>query len=150
MSKRTWCSALIVCLFLSGCAFLHPRIQKVAKKLDCDGTRECTIPVTIDCGRYFECDLSVEYDVVAVTGNRNQQVDIRWKLAGEKQAEFPGNGIAIDNAAFECKPEGKDAFVCRDRHPDFGVFKYAVNVTIKDSPFGPRGVQSLDPWIVNY
>jgi hypothetical protein len=150
MPMRTWCSALLACLLMSGCAFLHPRVQKVAKKLDCDGSRDCTIAVTVECGRYFECDLAVDYDLIVVTGPRNRPVDIRWKLAGEKLAEFASNGIAIDNVAFECKPEGKDAFVCRDKHPDVGVFKYAVNVSVKDSPFGPRGVQSLDPWIVNY
>jgi hypothetical protein len=69
---------------------------------------------------------------------------------GERQAEFAENGIVLDNSSFECRPEGKDTWLCRDKHPDFGVFKYGINLTVKDSPFGPRGVQSLDPWIVNH
>ena len=149
MSMRTWCSGLIVCLLLTGCAFMQPRVQKAAKKLDCDGSAECVVAVNVDCTRYFECDLSVDYDVIVVLG-RNRPVDIRWTLTGEGRAEFATNGIAIDNSAFECRAEGNNRFACRDKHPDFGVFKYAINVTVKDSPFGPRGVQSLDPWIVNH
>ena len=64
-------------------------------------------------------------------------------------AEFTADGISFRNSAFDCRPEGKQAFVCRDAHPAFGVFRYTVNVTVKQSPFGPRGVQSLDRWVVN-
>jgi len=107
--------------------------------------------VTVNCLHYLGCEIYVDYDLVFVAG-KNNKTDIRWKLAGEKGAEFAANGIAFDSSVFQCSPEaeGKDKFVCRNAHPDFGIFKYSVNVTVKDSLFGPRGVQSLDPWVVNY
>jgi hypothetical protein len=149
MPTRTWWSALIACVLLAGCTALNPRVERAAKKLDCDGSKDCTVVVTVNCLRYFECDMSVDYDLILVLG-RNKQVDIHWKLEGEKGAEFANNGIVIENSVFECKAEGKDKYSCKDKHPDFGVFKYAINVTVKDSLFGPRGVQSLDPWVVNH
>jgi hypothetical protein len=56
----------------------------------------------------------------------------------------------LDSGEFQCspKPERKE-FACSDKHTDFGVFKYRINVTVPESVFGPRGVPSLDPWIVN-
>ena len=99
--------AIAACALVAGCTTMHPRVERVAKKLDCDGSKECTVTVTVNCLHYLGCDVSVE-------------------------------------------SEGKDKFVCKDAHPDFGIFKYSVNVTVKDSLFGPRGVQSLDPWVVNY
>jgi len=148
MPTRTGCAALAACFLLAGCAEMHPRVERVAKKLDCDGSKECAITVTVSCLHFFGCDISVDHDLVLVLG-RNRPVDIRWKLEGEKGAEFASNGIVVQNSVFDCKPEGKERFSCTDKHPDFGVYKYAVNVTIKDSLFGPRGVQSLDPWIIN-
>ena len=148
MPMRASCGALLACLLATGCAFMEPRIQRAGSKLDCDGTRECAVTVNVDCRRYFACDLWVDYDVVVVQGDNRAQ-DIRWKLAGDANAEFANDGIAFRNSAFDCKPDGKQGFVCRDAHSGFGVFKYEVNVTLKASPFGPRGVQSLDPWVVN-
>jgi hypothetical protein len=127
---------------------MQPRVERVAKKLDCDGSKECAITVTVTCERFFGCDTSVDHDLILVLG-RNRPVDIRWKLEGEKGAEFASNGIVVENSVFDCKPEGRDRFSCTDKHPDFGVYKYAINVTVKDGVFGPRGVQSLDPWIIN-
>ena len=143
--------AVAACALVAGCTTMHPRVERVAKKLDCDGSKECTVTVTVNCLHYLGCDLSVDYDLVFVAG-KNKQTDIRWKLVGEKGVEFAANGIAFDSSVFQCSPEseGKDKFVCKDAHPDFGIFKYSVNVTVKDSLFGPRGVQSLDPWVVNY
>ena len=149
MPMRTVFIAFAAALLLASCAIIQPRVEKAGKKLECDGSRDCTVVVTVACPRYFQCDLSVDYDAIVVPEPK-RQVDIRWKIAGERQAEFAENGIVLDNSSFECRPEGKDAYVCRDKHPDFGVFKYAINLTVKDSPFGPRGVQSLDPWIVNH
>jgi hypothetical protein len=149
MPMRTCFVAFVAASLLTSCAIIQPRVEHAAKKLECDGSNDCTVVVNVACPRYFSCDLTVDYDVVVVLG-RNRQVDIRWKIAGERQAEFADNGIVLDNSSFECRPEGKDAYMCRDKHPDFGVFKYAINLTIKDSAFGPRGVQSLDPWIVNH
>jgi hypothetical protein len=141
--------AIAACALVAGCTTMHPRVERVAKKLDCDGSKECTVTVTVNCLHYLGCDVSVDYDLVFVAG-KNKQTDIRWKLVGEKGVEFAANGIAFDSSVFQCSSEGKDKFVCKDAHPDFGIFKYSVNVTVKDSLFGPRGVQSLDPWVVNY
>jgi hypothetical protein len=150
MFKR-FSAAVIACVVVAGCATMHPAIHRSAKKLDCDGSKACVVTVTVDCLHYLGCDIWVDYDLVFVAG-KNNKVDIRWQLAGEKGAQFAANGIALDSAVFQCAPdgEGKDKFVCRNAHPDFGIFKYSVNVTVKDSLFGPRGVQSLDPWVVNY
>ncbi|HKU84896.1 MAG TPA: hypothetical protein VJV77_01005 [Casimicrobiaceae bacterium] len=148
MSMRALGGALLACLFVTGCATMEPRVQRAGNKLDCDGSRECAVTVNVDCKRYFTCDVWVDYDMVAVV-NENRAQDIRWKLVGEPNAEFTSDGISFRNSAFDCNPEGKQAFVCRDSHPGFGVFKYTVNVTLKDSPFGPRGVQSLDRWVAN-
>ena len=148
MSMRVLCGALLACLLATGCASMEPRVQRAGNKLDCDGSRECAVTVNVDCKRYFTCDVWVDYDMVAVMGENRAQ-DIRWKLVGEPNAEFTSDGISFRNSAFDCNPEGKQAFVCRDAHPGFGVFKYTVNVTLKESPFGPRGIQSLDRWVVN-
>jgi hypothetical protein len=148
MPMRTLFIAFVAASLLAGCAIIQPRVQKTANKLECDGSKDCAVAVSVDCPRYFECDLSVDYDVVVVLG-QNRPVDIRWKLSGARQVEFADNGIRFDNSVFECKREGADVYVCRDKHPDFGVYKYGISVTIKDSPFGPRGVQSLDPWVIN-
>lgn len=149
MSMRAWCPGLAACLLLTGCALIQPRVQKPAGKIDCDGKGDCKVLVKVDCSRYFSCDLYVQYDLILVATPHNQSLDIRWELEGEENAEFADNGIVVGNSAFDCKPAGKKKFMCTDKHPEFGVFKYAINVTIKESPFGPRGVQSLDPWIVN-
>ena len=147
MPLRHWVVGLAV-IGLAGCTLLNPRVSTPAKKLDCEAGNACSVVVSVECPRYFECDMRVDYDLVFVQAR--DQVDIRWVLRGEPGAEFAANGIVIDNSAFECRAEAKDAFVCRDRHPEFGIFKYAIHVTVKDSVFGPRGVQSLDPWIVNH
>ena len=149
MPTRAGCSALIACVMLGGCMLMQPRVEKTARKLDCDGSKDCTVVVTVSCTRFHACDLSVDYDLILVLG-RNKQVDIHWTLEGEKGVEFAANGIVIESSVFDCKAEGKDKFSCKDKHPDFGVFKYSINVTVKDSVFGPRGVPSLDPWVVNY
>jgi len=148
MAMRNGRLALIACLLLAGCSVLQPRVEKAAKRLDCDGSKDCTVVVTVTCVRFYGCDLAVDYDLVLVSG-RDRRTDVRWVLRGEPAAEFASNGIVLDSSDFECRPEGKDKFACTDKHPGFGVFKYAVNVTVRDSAFGPRGVPSLDPWIVN-
>ena len=148
MPTRALCVTLLACLLSTGCALIEPRVQRVANKLECDGSRDCVVVVTVDCTRYSACDMRVDYDVVVVIGERRPQ-DIRWELAGDKNVEFTSDGVAFRNSAFDCRADGAKRFACRDLHPDFGVFKYAINVTLKESPFGPRGVQSLDPWVVN-
>lgn len=144
-------AAALACVIFAGCAAMYPRVERSAKKLDCDGSKACVVTVNVSCLHFLGCDLSVDYDLVFVSG-KNNKVDIRWQLAGEKRAAFAANGIAIDSSVFQCGPdaEGNNKFVCKNAHPDFGIFKYSVNVTVKDSLFGPRGVQSLDPWVVNY
>ena len=148
MSMRALCGALLTCLLAAGCTSMEPRAQRVGNKLDCDGSRECAVTVNVDCKRYFACDVWIDSDTIVVLGENRAQ-EIRWKLVGEPNAEFTSDGISFRNSAFDCKPDEKQAFVCRDAHPGFGVFRYTVNVTVKESPFGPRGVQSLDRWLVN-
>jgi hypothetical protein len=147
MPTRTWCSALVACLLLAGCTAMQPRPERTSKKLDCDGSRDCTVVVTVTCSHWFGCELTVDHDLILVT--KKGKNDLRWKLDGEKGAEFASNGIVIDNSRFGCAPEGHDKFTCTDDNQGFDIFKYAINVTIKQSAFGPRGVQTLDPWIVN-
>ena len=75
--------AIAACALVAGCTTMHPRVERVAKKLDCDGSKECTVTVTVNCLHYLGCDVSVDYDLVFVAG-KNKQTDIRWKLVGEK------------------------------------------------------------------
>jgi len=93
--------------------------------------------------------LSVDYDLVLVKG-RGKSTNIVWHLTGDSGASFPSNGIVLDSGEFQCsaKLETKE-FACADKHVDFGVFKYRINVIVPQGVFGPRGVPSLDPWIVN-
>ena len=148
MSIRNACSVALAVLVLAGCSVLDPRVERNAKRLDCDGTAACTIVVTVDCLRYYACSAWADHQLVLVR-ERNRPAEIRWKLEGEPGAEFAATGIVIDNSVFECAVEGGATIACRDRHPEFGVFKYAINVTVKNSAVGPRGVPSLDGWIVN-
>ncbi len=147
MSMRALWSAVISCMLLIGCSAMYPHAEKVSGKLDCDGTSACTVTVAVKCTQFYGCDASVDYDVVVVGEKKN--VDIEWQLRAEPGFEFAGNGIVLDNADFDCKAQGKDKFRCSDRHSGFGVFKYTVNITAPKSAFGPRGVPSLDPWVVN-
>ncbi len=151
MSLRLSAAAVAGCMLAAGCVTMHPPVDKGAAKLDCDGSKACVVTVTVNCLHYKLCDVSVDYDLVFVS-SRNNKADIRWQLAGEPGAEFAPNGIVIDSAVFKCgsDADGRKGFVCRNAHPEFGIFKYSVNVTVKDSAFGPRGVRSLDPWVVNY
>jgi len=148
MSNRNACGAALVLVLLAGCSALDPRVDHAAKRLDCDGSSPCTIVVTVDCLRYFACNAWADHQLVLVR-TRNRPAEIRWRLEGEPGAEFATAGIVIDNSVFECAVEGRATIAFRDRHPEFGVFKYAINVTVKNSAFGPRGVPALDGWIVN-
>jgi len=141
--------ALVACALLAaGCAEMYPRTERSAKRLDCDAGKECVVAVNVTCTHFYGCDLSVDYDVVVVN-ERGRQSDIVWRLGGEAGAHFASNGIVLDDAEFECRARGEREFACTDKHGDFGVFKYRVNVTVPESLFGPRGVPSLDPWVVN-
>ena len=123
MSMRALCGALLACLVAMGCASMDPRVQRAGNSLDCDRNGECAVTVNVDCKRYFTCDVWVDYDMVAVLGEGRAQ-DVRWNLVGEPNAEFTSDGISFRNSAFDCRADGKQAFVCRDAHPGFGVFKY--------------------------
>jgi hypothetical protein len=147
--KKALLPTLLACALLAGCAHLYPRIERVSKQQDCESGGSCVIAVDVACTRFRDCSLSVDYDLILVKG-RGKPADIVWRLNGDSGARFAANGIALDSSEFDChaKPETRE-FVCTDKHSDFGVFKYRVNVTLPESTFGPRGVPSLDPWIVN-
>ncbi len=149
MSVRIAWVAASACALVAGCASMRPPVATQARQLDCDAGKACTVVVDVSCTRFHGCRLAVDYDLVLVKG-RGRNVDITWQLSGEPGAEFAANGVVLDNAQFECKPKAeKRQFGCSDKHSDFGVFKYSINVTLPGSAFGPRGVPSLDPWIVN-
>jgi len=147
--KRFLPWALVTCTTLAGCAAMYPRVETAPRLLTCDGSSACVVPVTVRCSRFYGCRLLVDDEVVLVKG-RGKPVDILWRLAGDTPAQFPDNGIVLDSGDFQCRarPETHE-FACTDRHAGFGVFKYRINVTVPETPFGPRGVPSLDPWIVN-
>ena len=148
MRKALW-SSVVVCALVAGCAAMHPRSERESKQKTCESTGACVIEVRVDCDRFYGCDLSVDYDLVLVRG-RGKHTEIVWRLSGDPATRFATNGIVIRSSDFECtpRPETRE-FSCVDEHPDFGIFKYRVNVTMPSSLFGPRGVPSLDPWIVN-
>lgn len=148
MPKRALRLTIAAGLLVCGCAPLSPREPHASKQLDCDGAKACTVAVDVACSHFYGCELKVDYDLILVRG-RGKSVDIDWVLTGEPGAEFAGNGIVLDDTQFKCRPKEKKGYVCSDSHSDFGVFKYTINVTVPSSAFGPRGVPSLDPWIVN-
>jgi hypothetical protein len=136
-------------LLLAGCAAMYPRVESSPRLLTCDGTSACIVPVKVTCSRFYGCRLSVDDEVVLVRG-RGKPVDIAWRLVGDTPSQFPSDGIVVESSEFRCgaRPETRE-FACTDVHAVFGVFKYRINVTVPESLFGPRGVPSLDPWIVN-
>jgi hypothetical protein len=146
---RPLLSPIVACVLLAGCAAMYPRVEPAPTLLTCDGSSACVVPVNVACSRFYGCRLIVDNEVVLVEG-RGKPQDIVWRLVGETQAQFPANGVVLDHADFQCraKPQTRE-FVCTDRHADFGVLKYRINVTVPQSLFGARGVPSLDPWIVN-
>jgi len=148
MRKAFW-SSVVACALLAGCASIYPHTERAAKQRDCASGDTCAIAVNVACTRFYGCELSVDYDLVLIKG-RGKSANIVWRLTGDSGASFPSNGIVLDHSEFQCSagPETKE-FTCADKHADFGVFKYRVNVTVPRSVFGPRGVPSLDPWIVN-
>ena len=148
MQKALW-SSVVACSLLVGCAALYPRTETVSKQRDCESGGTCVIAVNVACTRFYGCELSVDYDLILVKG-RGKSMNIVWRLTGDPGASFPSDGFVLDSGEFQCsaRPETKE-FACADKHTDFGVFKYRINVTVPESVFGPRGVPSLDPWIVN-
>jgi len=128
---------------------MFPRTERIAKQQTCESGSACVIDVDVTCTHFYGCELSVAADLVLVEG-RGKPANLVWRLTGEAGTRFPSNGIVLDSSEFECSahPESRE-FMCSDKHSDFGVFKYRINVTLPESPFGPRGVPSLDPWIVN-
>lgn len=149
MSTRWLWSAVLSCALLAGCAPMQPRDDKMSQKTDCDGSKACTVTVAVSCNWFQRCTASVDYDIVVVAEKKT--IDIDWQLAADPGFEFAANGIVLDNRDFDCKPQGKGKvkFKCTDTNSGFGVFKYTVNITAPGSAFGPRGVPSLDPWVVN-
>jgi hypothetical protein len=142
-------SCVVACTLLAACAAMHPRVEKEARQQTCDGASPCIVNVAVRCERFYGCDLSVDYDLVFVKG-RGKPTEITWRLGGDAGAQFTANGIVVDNSGFQCTGrEQAREFTCIDQHPEFGILKYRVNVTVPKSLFGPRGVPSLDPWIVN-
>ncbi len=141
--------SLAACALLAGCAGMYPRVESTPRLLTCDGSTPCVVPVTVSCVRFYGCRLLVDDEVVLVKG-RGKPVEIVWRLGGDTPSQFPSNAIVLDNSAFEChaRPEARE-YACTDRHTEFGIFKYRINVTVPESVFGPRGVPPLDPWIVN-
>ena len=144
--------AIAACALVAGCTTMHPRVERSCEKTrlrrqqGVHGDRHRELPALPGLRRVGRLRPRVR--------RRQEQADRTFagSSSAKRACEFAANGIAFDSSVFQCSPEseGKDKFVCKDAHPDFGIFKYSVNVTVKDSLFGPRGVQSLDPWVVNY
>jgi len=141
--------AIVACSLLAGCAAMHPQVPRESAQRTCEAGGNCAIDVRVACARFTGCELSIDADLVLVKG-RGTRTDIVWRLTGDTATRFAIHGIGLDSSEFECTPraEGRE-YACSDRHSDFGVFKYRVNVTVPEGAFGPRGVPSLDAWIVN-
>ena len=76
------------------------------------------------------------------------------EIAGSSPAKGAAfaNGIALTARCSSAVRKAKartSSCPCRNAHPDFGIFNIFLNATERIW-FGPRGVQSLDPWVVNY
>lgn len=148
MRKTMWVGAAVGSL-LAGCSGMQPRIEHAAKQQECDEGKACVIGINVACTRFYGCELSVDYDLTLVKG-RGKPLTIVWRLAGESGARFPSDGIVVESSEFRCAPKPEtNEFMCEDKHSDFGVFKYRINVAVPQSLFGARGVSALDPWIVN-
>lgn len=148
MHKALW-SCVFACTLLAACAEMHPRPERQSKQATCESGSACVVNVNVACEHFYGCELSVDYDLVLVEGP-GKSTEIIWRLTGGAGARFATNGIVLDSSEFECGARAEmREFACADKHSDFGIFKYRVNVTVPKSLFGPRGVPSLDPWIVN-
>lgn len=148
---RPWAlsTPLAAGLLLAGCAATQSQVATPSTQLVCESGKACTVNVAVTCDRFFGCDVAVDAALVLVTGRR-KITDIEWVLTGEPGASFASNGIALDSVAFDCKPGAdRKSYRCSDKHPDFGVFRYTVNVSVPKSAFGPRGATAVDRWIVN-
>jgi len=98
---------------------------------ECNGNGTCMVEVSVSGG-----DINVSPPFVVVN-NKRHEINIFFKAIG---------GITIENidfgvSEFDCTaPTGSDPWKCRDKHTDFGVYKYTVKV---------KDVGVKDPWIVN-
>jgi len=148
MRKALW-SCITACSLLAGCAAMHPQPARVLKHASCHAGSACPVDVNVTCDHFYGCSISVVPDLIVVE-DRGQRTDIVWRLSGEPGARFASDGVTFNDSLFKCEPRGDGReFVCGDTSPGFGVFEYRITVTVPHSPFGPRGVVSLDPWIVN-
>lgn len=123
-----------------------------AKKLrPCDNDStvgDCTIAVTIEtCGflNLSHCTTVID-DVVLI--HKGKKPTVWWKIADSTykfatDSNGKNIGIVVSNGGDEfkdCEKVNDQTYSCKSHHNNFGVFKYAVNVS---------GLDSLDPWVVN-
>src|SRR5690349_15015308 len=101
--QKAWWSAIVACALVAGCAAMHPRVPHEAKQKTCEGGAACSIEVSVDCDRFYGCDLYVDYDLVLIEG-AGKRTDIVWRLAGDTAARFATNGIVVPSSDFECAP----------------------------------------------
>jgi hypothetical protein len=149
MKTPSLLSGAVLCALLVGCQSAPMKAFAKGTKLDCDGTSNCTVAVAAICDSdpQKKCDITADPDLVILRSSKG--VDkITWLLAQGSDYFFPPRtdptpGVEIDNAAFDCKEDGKWKYVCTSTTKDFGVFKYTINLR------GPRKVNPLDPWVVN-
>lgn len=148
METRSLLSAAILCAALAGCQ--SPLIKPFGKgtKLDCDGTKSCTVAVSVTCpgDPQIHCDIAADPELIILRSSKGFD-KITWELP-KGDFTFPPStdsspGIDIDSTAFDCKEDGTLKYVCQSKRREFGVFKYTINLK------GPRKVDPLDPWVVN-
>ena len=152
MQTKSLLSGAALCAVLVGCQSTPMGAFAKGTKLDCDGTKACTVAVSAICSAdpQQNCEITVNPELVILRSSGGNS-KITWELPQGSDFSFPpiadsSPGIEIDNAAFDCKEDGKLKFACTSKRKDFGVFKYTIN--LKDSK-GSRKATPLDPWVVN-
>lgn len=153
MTKRTWCSAIVACFVLAGCATGGPgprgdaEIRKHTRYNDqtCTGA-VCEIDVRVVCDP-APCVGVVDPKVLLVFRAGGPKL-IRWSLKGAPGYLFANEKVNLDPAEFTCDAPGanRKLVTCRDefRQQKTEAYEYTLKV-LKESD---GSVLTIDPWIV--
>jgi hypothetical protein len=143
--------AVVTVVALGGCAMeprrMAPPPIKAAKVKagKCDNKKdECVVSVSVTFTSAGAA-LEVDPEFVAISTDRKGK-PITWTIATPGYGFDVKNGIVILDMPtadeFKCRPD-KAGFVCDNKHSQFGIYKYAINVV------GPDGPVTLDPFVIN-
>jgi hypothetical protein len=146
MKVRTLLVAASAASLLGGCAAMQPTPRspeevpperRVTCPANSDAAR-CVITVSVPNWCWFGCTPTVDFDIVEIRGGTGAPARMMWILAGSRS--FDGIEFPPDRG-FTCETRPRHV-VCSStgRAPKGEYVKYTVKV---------RGLDPLDPWVVN-